>query len=240
MNTKKRFSFITAFLLLAMAYIAFQAIRYVAQSNKETPQIKTSIRKVDNAPRLMFCETEILGRNDVYERIGHEVFQMANSGYLNPDLLQLIEKYQIPICSVLRASNVPEDVFYIAVVESRLTNSVSPRGARGFFQIMPATARHYGQNVSDLDDPIKSARLAAFLLKECYNHYCSWPKALAAYNAGIHGASKGLNGKETYWDAKFRSETDRYVAKVIAVKIAHEIFLKSAIEPQSTPLNWQN
>jgi len=232
-DSKKRFSYITAFLLLTVAYIAFQAIRYVAQRNKERPQIESAIRQVDNINKIAFCGNELLDRRDVYERIGYEVSQIANTGFLSPDLLQKIEKYQTPICSVLRAYNVPEDAFYIAVIESRLTNAISPKGARGFFQIMPITALHYGQSSANLDDPIKSAQLAAFLLSECYKHYCSWPKALAAYNAGIYGASKKLEGKSTYWDAKFQSETDRYVAKIIAVKIAHEIFLKSAIEPQT-------
>lgn len=232
-DSKKRFSYVKVFLMLFLAYAAFQTIRYVAQSNEEKPKPESAIRQVENVNKLAFCGNELLDRRDVYERIGYEVSQMANTGFLSPDLLQRIERYQTPICSVLKAYNVPEDVFYIAVIESRLTNAVSPAGARGFFQIMPITAFHYGQSVSNLDDPIKSARLAAFLLSECHKHYCSWPKALAAYNAGIYGASKGLEGKSTYWDAKFQSETDRYVAKIIAVKIAHEIFLKSAIEPQT-------
>jgi len=71
----------------------------------------------------------------------------------------------------------------IAWVESRYDPLArSPAGARGAFQFMPATARHY--HVDPLD-PIASAKAAGFYLGELLKKYNgNVDKAIAAYNCG--------------------------------------------------------
>ena len=45
---------------------------------------------------------------------------------------------------ILARNGVPDDMKYLALAESGLTNAVSPQKATGFWQIMDVTARHYG------------------------------------------------------------------------------------------------
>lgn len=63
--------------------------------------------------------------------------------------------------------------------------AVSPKGARGLYQIMPDTARQYGVNPDDLYDPKVGRHTAGRYLMDMMNRYQGdTHKALAAYNAG--------------------------------------------------------
>ncbi|HRZ78041.1 MAG TPA: transglycosylase SLT domain-containing protein, partial [Bacteroidales bacterium] len=50
---------------------------------------------------------------------------------------------------ILKARGIPEDFKYLAVIESGLMQAVSPSGARGIWQFLPATAKEYGLMVND-------------------------------------------------------------------------------------------
>lgn len=79
--------------------------------------------------------------------------------------------------------------------------AVSPAGARGIAQIMPATARGWGVNP---DDPVASLDAAAKNMARYVRQYGSYRDALVAYNAG-----PGAVGKPLY------AETSGYVSKIL-------------------------
>lgn len=84
-------------------------------------------------------------------------------------------------------------------------DAVSPKGARGYFQFMPATAKAYGVNPTDFNSSATgAARMYADLLKQ---HNGDLDKALASYNWGSGNVSK--NGLE-----KAPTETKNYITKV--------------------------
>lgn len=85
---------------------------------------------------------------------------------------------------------------------------VSPAGAQGIAQFMPATAR--GVGLADPFDPAQAIPAAARLLAGHQRDFGSIPLALAAYNAGP-GAVRRHGGVPPY------PETQAYVAKVIAL-----------------------
>lgn len=84
-------------------------------------------------------------------------------------------------------------------------NALSPKGAQGYFQFMPATAKQYGVNPSDLTSSATgAARMYADLLKKNNGNL---DKALAGYNWGSGNLSrKGLD--------KAPKETRDYIVKV--------------------------
>ena len=84
--------------------------------------------------------------------------------------------------------------------------AVSPAGARGLMQLMPATARGLGV---DAAKPAEAVDGAARLLKQHLQRFGSTELALAAYNAGP-GAVTRHGGIPPY------AETQKYVAKVMA------------------------
>ncbi|HSI30806.1 MAG TPA: transglycosylase SLT domain-containing protein, partial [Miltoncostaeaceae bacterium] len=86
--------------------------------------------------------------------------------------------------------------------------AVSPAGAQGIAQLMPATAR--GLGVRDPFDPSQAIPAAARLLGGHLRAFGSVPLALAAYNAGP-GAVRRYGGVPPY------RETQAYVARVMAL-----------------------
>ena len=85
---------------------------------------------------------------------------------------------------------------------------MSPAGAQGIAQLMPATAR--GLGVRDPFDPSQAIPAAARLLGGHLRAFGSVPLALAAYNAGP-GAVRRYGGVPPY------RETQAYVARVMAL-----------------------
>ncbi|HIB76406.1 MAG TPA: lytic transglycosylase domain-containing protein [Flavobacteriales bacterium] len=125
---------------------------------------------------------------------------------------------------ILAEEGIPDDFKYLAVIESGLSQAVSPAGARGFWQFMSKTAPEYGLEVShtvdERYDVEKSTRAACNYLKESYEKFGSWSLAAASYNMGRAGVSKHLKaqGVDNYWDLHLNSETGRYVYRLLAVK----------------------
>lgn len=105
----------------------------------------------------------------------------------------------------------PKLLAAVAQVESEFNRrAVSPAGARGLMQIMPATARGLGV---DPFDPAQAVDGAARILKANLKEFGSIDLALAAYNAG-GGAVKKHRGIPPY------AETQAYVPKVKAALAA--------------------
>ena len=82
---------------------------------------------------------------------------------------------------ILKEYGIPDDVKYLAVAESALSNAVSPAGAKGFWQFMPAAARERGLEVnSEVDERYnlkKSTVAACKYLKDAYNIFGSFTKS---------------------------------------------------------------
>lgn len=161
---------------------------------------------------------------DVYERMDREL--LVNT-YWQSNTLLLIKranKYFPVIEPILAEYGVPDDFKYLAVIESSLTNAVSPAGARGFWQFIEATGKEYGLEINDNVDERynleKSTRVAALYLKKSKDRFGSWTLAAAAYNAGNYGVDKQRERQDVkdYYDMLLGEETGRYVFRILALK----------------------
>jgi membrane-bound lytic murein transglycosylase D len=125
---------------------------------------------------------------------------------------------------ILEEEGVPSDFKYLAVIESGLSQAVSPAGASGFWQFMKKTAPEYGLEVSatvdERYDVEKSTRAACAYLKDAHARFGSWVLAAASYNMGQAGVTKALEAQHvaTYWDLHLNSETARYVYRLLALR----------------------
>ena len=125
---------------------------------------------------------------------------------------------------ILEEEGLPEDFKFLAVIESGLTNAVSPAGATGFWQFLKSTGRKYNMEVTEQVDERyhleKATRGACAYLKSMHAKYGSWALAAASYNMGPGALDKRLAEQkvETYWDLLLNAETGRYVYRILAVK----------------------
>jgi len=141
------------------------------------------------------------------------------------------ERY-IPIMrEILRKEGMPEDLVYLAMIESGFTpHAVSVANAVGPWQFISGTGKRYDLKINDwIDerrDPIKSTVAAALYLKELYALFNNdWYLAAAGYNAGENKILRAINMYDTrdFWEISkgsyLKPETKDYVPKLLAAAI---------------------
>ncbi|HLT51457.1 MAG TPA: lytic transglycosylase domain-containing protein, partial [Arenibacter sp.] len=161
---------------------------------------------------------------EIMERVDREF--LVNAYWQSNALLLMKRAHKFfPIIEPILAKNgIPDDFKYLALAESGLQNVVSPAGATGFWQIMPATGREYGleinKNVDERYHVEKSTEVACRYLKKSKERFGSWTLAAAAYNAGAGGIQKfmGIQKVDAYYDLLLGEETGRYVFRILAIK----------------------
>lgn len=125
----------------------------------------------------------------------------------------------------LNIYGLPQELKYLPMVESTLLPTVaSPAGAAGLWQMVPATARHFGLTVNGaIDerlDPYKSTEAAVKMLAYLHKEFGDWGLVLAAYNAGPGRVKKAVRAArcDSYWDvAKYLPrESKNYVPVFLA------------------------
>ncbi|HNQ13113.1 MAG TPA: lytic transglycosylase domain-containing protein [Bacteroidia bacterium] len=125
---------------------------------------------------------------------------------------------------ILERHEIPEDLKYLAIVESKFLEGSSHKGASGFWQFMPATAEHLGLTVNEnIDERLnveKSTIAACRYLKFLKKRTGSWTLAAAAFNIGPERLMRKLNEQnmESYYGLKLNRETATYLFKVMAYK----------------------
>jgi len=164
---------------------------------------------------------------DVLERFEREIYVNA---FWESNMILLMKragKYLPTIEKILQEQGVPDDFKYLAMTESGLMNVVSPAGARGFWQIMPGTAKDYKLEVSDdVDERYhleKSTLAACKYLKSSFSKFGNWTSVAASYNIGITGIRKRKEeqNQSNYYNLYLVEETSRYLFRILAFK---EIF----------------
>lgn len=165
-----------------------------------------------------------IDKPDILERMDREL--LVNTYWQSNGLLMFkrAKKYFPIIEPILKEHGVPDDFKYLAVIESGLTNAVSPAGARGVWQIMKVTGRENGLEINDNVDERyhleKATKVACKYLLKAKRQLGSWTLAAAAYNAGNAGVSRRLKEQnaKTYYDLLLGEETGRYVFRIVALK----------------------
>lgn len=121
---------------------------------------------------------------------------------------------------------VPEDLIPLCIVESAVSReALSPVGALGMWQIMPATARQYGLTVDEcLDERLvidRATDAAARILRDLRRNLGSWELAVLAYNCGAANVRKAIirsNGSKDVWTIYdwLPAETRAYLPSLVA------------------------
>lgn len=106
-------------------------------------------------------------------------------------------KYRGIIEHSLREAGLPEDLVWLAAIESGFDpRATSQAGAAGLFQFMPETGALYGLDQSQWVDErrsiTRSTTAAVAHLRDLYERFRRWDLALAAYNAGIENVLRAM------------------------------------------------
>ena len=210
------------FVALAFA-VAMPFVQMPAQNHAVTP--------APVVPKAVhFADRDIdLDRIDLYERMDRELISFTY-GQTNMLLtLKRANRYAPVIVKTLREQGVPDDLLYLAAIESHYENTaVSSAKAAGMWQFMPSTAKEYGLEVNDyVDERLdceKSTIAACKYFKRAYAKYKCWLTVAAAYNAGMGRISKSLETQdvEHALDLYLNKETSRYIFRLLAMKLIME------------------
>ncbi|HSJ24692.1 MAG TPA: lytic transglycosylase domain-containing protein [Longimicrobiales bacterium] len=168
-----------------------------------------------------------------HERIDFFVeFLMGRNYDKTREWIERIGKYGPMIQNELRERGMPEDLLYLAMIESGLNpTAYSKAHASGLWQFISETGQRYGLEVSDYvderRDPVKSTAAGLTYLQEMYDRFDSWYLSSAGYNTGENrvgrlmrertGSERGSD--EGYWDIwdRLPRETRDYVPLMIAM-----------------------
>lgn len=149
--------------------------------------------------------------------------------------LKRSEKYIVHAKQVFRDNGLPEDLAYLAYIESGYNpEALSRSGAAGVWQFMPFTGKKYGLRtdwwIDERRDPYKAAQSAAAYLRFLHQTFGDWSLAIAAYNAGEGkiGRATAQTGSRDFFDLyrkngqvdernQLKDETLHYVPRFFAM-----------------------
>lgn len=142
-----------------------------------------------------------------------------------------VERYGPMIRQTLRSEGMPEDILYLAMIESGFDpRARSDAGAVGLWQFVSRTGTEYGLSqshwVDERMDPEAATRAGAHYLEALHTRFGTWELAFAAYNMGYGALLRSIRkyGTNDFWrlsrlEAALPYETNLYVAKVMACAI---------------------
>ena len=140
------------------------------------------------------------------------------------------EKYIPFMRNHLKENGLPEDLVYMALIESGFNPYAYSRSkASGPWQFIYLTGKRYGLRsnwwIDERRDPEKSTIAAAKYLKDLYDMFECWYLAAAGYNAGEGKIATAMKRYRTedFWElTKYRylkQETKNYVPQMIAAAL---------------------
>ncbi|MBC8985715.1 lytic transglycosylase domain-containing protein [Pedobacter sp. N36a] len=211
------------------AYNMPQAAESLLKEEKTTKNTDTLVSEIEEPAQTMadlkFAEEGLPLGDAIVERKMEKALAKFSYSHLQTNRLHNKAAEWFPVIEpILAAYGIPEDFKYMPLVESGLKSGVSPKGAAGFWQFMPATARSYGLKVNSKVDERnnlrKSTIAAAKYIKELYGIFDNWALVAAAYNVGDNHMRKQINRQkqDNYFKMKLNSETASYVYKLISMK----------------------
>lgn len=155
----------------------------------------------------------------------------------------IIEKY-------IQEKNLPDDLKYVAIVESNLDpRAMSKSGASGLWQFIKSTGKMQGleinNTIDERRDPEKSTEAALEYLSYLYEKFDDWTLALAAYNCGpgnIRKAIRRSGGKTDYWSIRkhLPNETQKYIPRIIAAMYLMKYYHAHDLRPEIQDADLRN
>lgn len=169
-----------------------------------------------------------------------DYFTVRNREY-SKLMIQRKDVYFPMFVEALKRHGMPEELKYLAVVESGLhPRALSRVGAAGLWQFMPYTGKQFALNQTDyIDerlDPYKATEAACLYLKQLHHIFNDWELAIASYNCGPGNVRKAIRrsgGKRNFWRVynHLPRETRSYLPQFIALAYTLEHYEPHLLHP---------
>lgn len=226
---------IFAFILVLSATAGCANLR--TQKNNDSDQAISKVKEVESfrvsdpeAPELVDQELEVIP-DDINPQVMKWLAYFQGKGRPHMErYLARSTRYMTLMKRILRQNGLPEDLIYIALIESGFSSKATSKAAAvGYWQFIKWTGKRYGLEINSLvderRDPVLSTQAAAEYFKGLYSMFGSWYLAMASYNVGENRVKKEVAKHFTrdFWELARRRrlprETVNYVPKFIAAKL---------------------
>jgi len=199
-----------------------------------SPSSEEILKRVENLNTVI----DIKVTDDVAKEV---LLLIENRRKQSAILLGRTSLYFPMIENAIREMNLPDELKYVAVIESSLIPTIqSHMGAAGIWQFMKGTGSLYGlridKNVDERRDPVLATYKALQHLKVLYDIYGNWTLAIAAYNCGSGNVNKAIRkagGSTDFWEIRkfLPRETQRYIPRFIAASYLMQYYYLHGLEP---------
>jgi len=226
----------TSFFFLLFCILAFGCFTFFTGPDQDNDKLYfESFARHNKAQALIIPDTisfagETVPLDLYYIREGLDRELLVNT-YWHSNTILLLKRAArfFPIIEpVLRKNHIPDDFKYVALIESGLTNVVSPSNAAGFWQFLDATAKQYGLEVTaEVDERYNLAKAtgaASKYFRSSHDKYHNWTLTAASYNAGAGRITREIEKQkvDNFYDLYLNQETSRYVFRILAIKLIYE------------------
>jgi membrane-bound lytic murein transglycosylase D len=184
-------------------------------------------------------ENDLTDTGDDMKKIPHEVNRLVLQwvdyfqGRGRPHMERYLSrsgKYLPMMKAILREHGLPEDLVYIALIESGFSATAhSSASAVGYWQFIRGTGRRYSLRIDSYIDErrdfVKATHAAAEYFKTLYSMFGSWYLAIASYNVGENRIKNCVKRYHThdFWEMtqsrRLPQETVNYVPKFLAARM---------------------
>ncbi len=156
-------------------------------------------------------------------------------------------EYSDMVLSILKEYELPEELLYLAMIESGLNpKAYSRANASGMWQFVYSTGKMYGLKrtwyVDERRDPEKATRAACEYLKDLYEEFDNWYLALSAYNSGSGRVLRATRLHQTsdFWQLhSLPRETRNYIPYFLSAAIIGQNPEKYGFKvPESKPIEF--
>jgi membrane-bound lytic murein transglycosylase D len=235
---------------LGQAAVTQKKVARKKSEQKVTEEQRTVLREVDGlAPEMSLYVRNDDGEEDLSSLLTADYLRQFDIPIVFNDAVQYFvrfftnekrkvmanwlkrsRRYVPMIKEILREHGLPEDLIYLAMIESGFNpKAYSSMKACGPWQFIYDTGGRYGLRVDhwvdQRRDPEKSTVAAALYLKDLFNQFGNWYLAAAGYNAGEKRIERAVERHETsdFWElSRYNTlprETREYIPRLLAAAI---------------------
>ncbi len=217
---------VNVFLIAALIPFFITSFKGDGDKSGQHASPEQTVRSVNLDKDFDFCGEKLPMDNwDVRQRLDAELLRNV---YFHSQTILAVKRANaiFPIIEpILKEEGAPNDLKYLAVAESALSNAVSPSGARGVWQFMKDAAAGYNLEVnSEVDERYhleKATRAACKYMKKERERLGSWMLAAAAYNGGPGRIAEEMEKQraKSFFELNLAAdETMRYPFRIVAIK----------------------